>query len=73
MTLEEVEKMEKAVYHLHGPMFPDPYGRDNDKISALVNSKVIYYIKLGVRPDELENKAEMRRVKFIDRISEQNK
>lgn len=53
-NMEEVEKIEKLVRRIHQPY---EISYDFYKLEKLFDDKVIYYIKLGISVEELEQRA----------------
>jgi hypothetical protein len=53
-TMEEIEKIERLVRAIHQP-YETSY--DPWKLEKFFDDKVIYYIKLGVSIEELEQRA----------------
>jgi hypothetical protein len=59
MKIEELERLEKAVWDLEGLNYCyTTYPKRNYEYEHFVNQKVLYYLKAGISAKELEKKLE---------------
>jgi hypothetical protein len=68
MTLQEIEEVEALVWQLSAPYYTG-YPQRDFSLETYILNKTLYYIKLGVYPQELRDRLEKIRLK-INRVKQ---
>jgi hypothetical protein len=67
--IEELERLEKAVWQIHGPYYP--VLDISKEYQGYIDSKVIYYLKTGLPIEEIEKLVIKRKNKIRNTLREQ--